>query len=64
MKTFFKQALDFFLSYYREHKLDHTVVYAGIPEALKQIQSNGRRSERWRFSRTSPCIPRARLWRL
>lgn len=38
---FFKQALEFFLSYYREHKLDHTVVYAGIPEALKQIQSNG-----------------------
>jgi phosphoglycolate phosphatase len=40
-ETFFKQALDFFLSYYREHKLDHTVVYAGIPEALKQIQSKG-----------------------
>ena len=40
-ETFFKQALEFFLSYYREHKLDHTVVYAGIPEALKQIQSNG-----------------------
>jgi phosphoglycolate phosphatase len=38
---FFKQALEFFLSYYREHKLDHTVVYAGIPEGLKQIQSNG-----------------------
>ncbi len=38
---FFKQALEFFLAYYREHKLDHTVVYAGIPEALKQIQSNG-----------------------
>jgi phosphoglycolate phosphatase len=40
-ETFFKQALDYFLAYYREHKLDHTVVYAGIPEALKQIQSNG-----------------------
>jgi len=40
-EAFFKRALDFFLSYYREHKLDHTVVYAGIPEALKQIQSNG-----------------------
>jgi phosphoglycolate phosphatase len=38
---FFKQALEFFLSYYREHKLDHTTVYAGIPEALQQIQSNG-----------------------
>src|ERR1700747_78198 len=25
------QALNFFLAYYREHKLDHTHVYAGIP---------------------------------
>jgi len=40
-EAFFKQALEFFLSYYREHKLDHTVVYAGIPEALRQIRSNG-----------------------
>jgi len=38
---FFKDALEFFLSYYREHKLDHTRIYDGIPEALKQIQSNG-----------------------
>lgn len=40
-EKFFKNALEFFLAYYREHKLDHTVVYEGIPEALKQIQSNG-----------------------
>jgi phosphoglycolate phosphatase len=40
-EAFFKQALEFFLSYYREHKLDHTVVYAGIPEALNVIQANG-----------------------
>jgi phosphoglycolate phosphatase len=40
-QKFFKQALEFFLSYYREHKLDHTTVYSGIPEALSQIQSNG-----------------------
>ena len=40
-ENFFKQALEFFLSYYREHKLDHTRVYDGMPEALKQIQSNG-----------------------
>jgi len=44
-EVFFKRALDFFLSYYREHKLDHTVVYAGIPEALKQIQANGTESK-------------------
>ena len=34
-------ALEYFLAYYKEHKLDHTTVYAGIPEALQQIQSNG-----------------------
>ena len=38
---FFKKALEYFLAHYREHKLDHTVVYEGIPEALKQIRSNG-----------------------
>src|SRR5260370_36252267 len=38
-EQFFKQALEYFLAYYREHKLDHTVVYEGIPEALRQIQS-------------------------
>jgi len=27
-------ALKFFLDYYREHKLDHTVVYNGVAEAL------------------------------
>jgi phosphoglycolate phosphatase len=40
-EKFFKQGLEFFLAYYREHKLDYTHVYPGIPEALKQIQSNG-----------------------
>src|SRR6266496_246320 len=38
---FFKQALDYFLAYYREHKLDNTVVYEGIPEALRHIQAHG-----------------------
>lgn len=40
-EKFFKTGLDFFLAYYREHKLDYTHVYPGIPEALRQIQSNG-----------------------
>ena len=29
-----RQGLQFFLSYYREHKLDHTTVYPGVKEAL------------------------------
>jgi len=40
-ENFFRGALEYFLSYYREHKLDHTVVYEGIPEALQRIQANG-----------------------
>jgi phosphoglycolate phosphatase len=36
-----RKGLEFFLKYYREHKLDHTTVYAGIPEALGTIQSSG-----------------------
>jgi phosphoglycolate phosphatase len=40
-EEFFQQALGFFLAYYKEHKLDHTVVYPGIADALKHIGSNG-----------------------
>src|SRR6266581_1594501 len=38
-----RKGLEFFLSYYREHKLDHTIVYPGIAEALATVQhsSNG-----------------------
>ena len=39
-----RQGLQFFLSYYREHKLDHTTVYAGVREALAAVRngSNGK----------------------
>lgn len=33
-----RKGLEFFLSYYREHKLDHTTVYPGIAEVLAAIQ--------------------------
>jgi len=36
-----RQGLEFFLSYYREHKLDHTTVYPGITTALDAIQHTG-----------------------
>src|SRR5579862_977631 len=38
-----RKGLEFFLSYYREHKLDHTTVYPGIPQALASVRnsSNG-----------------------
>ena len=39
----FREALEYFLAYYRIHKLDHTTVYAGIPEVLIHLAtpSNG-----------------------
>src|ERR1700681_360375 len=33
-----RRGLEFFLAYYREHKLDHTTVYPGIAQALAEIQ--------------------------
>ena len=40
-----RRGLEFFLSYYREHKLDYTRLYDGIPEALEKLQCSdgGRR---------------------
>src|SRR5215471_3680446 len=35
-----RKGLEFFLSYYREHKLDHTTVYEGITDALGRIQNS------------------------
>ena len=40
-EDFFRRGLEFFLAYYREHKLDYTQVYPGIPEALEQIRADG-----------------------
>lgn len=42
--SFFAEALDYFIRYYREHKLDNTYVYAGMKQALDSIRdaSNGR----------------------
>ncbi len=35
--AFFRSALEYFLGYYRLHKLDHTTVYEGVPEALASL---------------------------
>ena len=36
---FLKEALEYFLTYYRAHKLDHTHVYVGIKESLTAIRN-------------------------
>ena len=41
-----RKGLEFFLAYYREHKLDHTTVYPGIAAALAAIQQSGNRVPR------------------
>jgi len=41
-----RRGLEFFLSYYREHKLDHTTVYPGITQALSAIQGSSNRATR------------------
>jgi phosphoglycolate phosphatase len=42
-ETLLREALEYFLGYYRLHKLDHTTVYEGIPETLAALAkpSNG-----------------------
>ncbi len=43
-ERFLKEALEYFLGYYRVHKLDHTQVYEGIRQSLTAIhRSNGLR---------------------
>jgi phosphoglycolate phosphatase len=42
-ESLLRKALEYFLGYYRLHKLDHTTVYKGIPEVLSGLAqpSNG-----------------------
>jgi len=43
-ESLLKEALEYFLAYYREHKLDHTLPYEGVKEMLAGIRNwNGTR---------------------
>jgi phosphoglycolate phosphatase len=37
-----EEGLAFFLSYYRDHMLDYTLPYPGVPEALKRLHAAGK----------------------
>lgn len=53
-----RKGLEFFLSYYREHKLDHTTVYPGVGQALGSIQKSTNGSPRKLAVLTNkPVIP-------
>jgi phosphoglycolate phosphatase len=38
-----QEALEFFLEFYREHDLDHTVLYPGVKESLDRLLGAGKR---------------------
>ena len=40
-REFLQDALNYFLAYYRDHKLDNTYPYEGVQEALRQIADAG-----------------------
>ena len=42
-KSDVKKALDYFLQYYRDHMVDHTVLYPGVRESLDRFQAAGMR---------------------
>jgi phosphoglycolate phosphatase len=42
-ETEVQEALEFFLEYYREHKLDHTCLFPGVAETLARLHRAGKR---------------------
>jgi phosphoglycolate phosphatase len=38
-----QEALEYFLEFYREHDLDHTVLYPGVKESLDRLHDAGKR---------------------
>ena len=53
-----RRGLEFFLSYYRAHKLDHTTIYPGITDSLKAIQrSTNGRPRKMAVLSNKPVIP-------
>ena len=56
-EVFFKRGLEYFLSYYREHKLDYTVEYPGITDALRQIRSSNGSGRKIAVLSNKPVLP-------
>src|SRR5258707_502248 len=58
-EKFVQEALNYFLAYYREHKLDNTRLYDGVREALASIRQsrNGSRPALRGRRRTGACCP-------
>ncbi|HWZ83906.1 MAG TPA: HAD-IA family hydrolase [Terriglobales bacterium] len=56
-ESIFQPALDYFLGYYRIHKLDHTTVYAGIPAALVALANPSGTQRRMAVLSNKPVNP-------
>jgi len=56
-QKFLKQALEYFLGYYRVHKLDHTHVYEGIKESLAALHSSNGVSRKMAVLSNKPVNP-------
>jgi phosphoglycolate phosphatase len=56
-QKFLKQALEYFLGYYRVHKLDHTHVYEGIKEGLAALHSSNGVSRKMAVLSNKPVHP-------
>ena len=54
---FLLQALDAFLAYYRVHKLDHTHLYPGIPEALSLVRNANGTQRQMAVLSNKPVVP-------
>lgn len=52
-----RRGLEFFLNYYREHKLDYTHLYDGIPEALDAMQGANGTQRTMSVLTNKPVVP-------
>jgi phosphoglycolate phosphatase len=52
-----KEALEFFLAYYRVHKLDFTHVYDGVQEMLQSVRNSNGRSRKMAVLSNKPVVP-------
>jgi phosphoglycolate phosphatase len=56
-EQFVQKALEYFLLYYREHKLDNTYVYEGIMEALTALRAGSAQPRRMAVLSNKPVAP-------
>ena len=60
-EAFVKEALDIFLAWYREHKLDTTYVYPGMFTALDQLTSSANGSRKLAVLTNKPVNPSCQI---